>query len=188
MHPMDPSASEEMASQFPLGTIVYQSLLPKPPVLTECGFVIQNSLHCLRQYMIIASAAILYPQLQVKTKQTNMVFKLREDDNLDSLQTSLPHLKDSGIKVELNRDGDFYIELGGGWKSKWIKRFINQQVNHQIVASAQQPSHQPNAMKFFFLLALSFFHTNVLEAGNKASRTDYCAAAPLRQSKLYLAS
>lgn len=122
MHPMDPSVSEEMALQSPLGTIVYQSLLPKPPeraavcsslVLTECGFVIQNSIHCLRQRMIIASAVILYPQLQVKTKQTNTVFKLREEDDLDSLQTSLPHLMDSGIKVEFNRDGYFYIELGG---------------------------------------------------------------------------
>lgn len=126
MHPMDPSASEEVALQSPLGTIVYQSLLPKPPeraavcsspVLTVCGFVIQNSLHCLRQCMITAPAVILYPQLQVKTKQTNTVFMLREDDDLDSLQTSLPHLTDSGIKAEFNRDGDFYIELGGwgGW-------------------------------------------------------------------------
>lgn len=69
---------------------------------------------------------------------------------------------DGGIKVEFNIDGGFYMELGGWW-SKWIKRFINQQVNHQIVASAQQPSHQPNAMKFFFFsfCSLSFFFTQM---------------------------
>lgn len=89
---------------------------------------------------------------------------------------------------KFNRDEGFYSWVGGVGRVNGLKRFINQQVNHQIVASAQQPSHQPNAMKFFFLLGLFFFQTNVLEAGNKASRTDYCAAAPLRQSKLCLAS
>lgn len=130
--------------------------------------------------MIISSDATF--NYNLKTKQT----KSQEEYDLDSLQKSLPHLKDSSIKVELNGNVGFYQELEG-WYSKCIKRFINQQVNHQIVASAEQPSHQPNAMKFFFS-SLFFFHTNVLEAGNKASRTDYCTVAPLRQSKLCLAS
>lgn len=34
MHHMDPSASEEITLQSPLGTIIYQSLLPKPPERT----------------------------------------------------------------------------------------------------------------------------------------------------------
>lgn len=39
--------------------------------------------------------------------QTNkvLVFIRSEGDDLDLLQTSLPHLTDSGIKVEFNRDG-----------------------------------------------------------------------------------
>lgn len=37
MHLMDPSASEESTLQSPLGTIIYQSLLPKPPERTALG-------------------------------------------------------------------------------------------------------------------------------------------------------
>lgn len=49
------------------------------------------------------------------SNQTNKhtVFKLREEDHLDLLQTSLPHLMDNGIKVEFNRNRSFYVELGG---------------------------------------------------------------------------
>lgn len=51
--------------------------------------------------MITASAATrpLYPQLQFKAKQINTVFMPGEGDDLDLLQTSLPHLMDSGSKV-----------------------------------------------------------------------------------------
>ena len=71
--------------------------------------MIQNSLHCSRRCLITASAVILYPQLQFKTKQTNTQ---GEEDDSDSLQMSLPHLMDNGIKVEFNRDGGFSVELG----------------------------------------------------------------------------
>lgn len=36
---------------------------------------------------------------------------------MDLLQTSLPHLMDSGIKVEFNRNGGFYTEL----KRRWVR-------------------------------------------------------------------
>lgn len=72
--------------------------------------MIQNSLHCSWRCLITASAVILYSQLQFKTKQTNTQ---REEDDSDLLQTSLPHLMDSGIKVEFNRDGGFLRRAGG---------------------------------------------------------------------------
>lgn len=53
---------------------------------------------------ISSDSLSLYPQLQLQAKQINTVFMLRED--LDLLQTSLPHLMDSGIR-------GFCIELRG---------------------------------------------------------------------------
>lgn len=149
--------------------------------------MIWNSLHCLRQCLITATAAIIYPQLRFQDKQQT----LSDRGGWLGLQTSLPHLMDSGIRVA-QRWGILQLGVSGGrkgWLSKWIKKVYKStsQPSDCSLCSAALSSAECHEV-FFSSPQSLFFQTNVLEAGNKASRTDYCAAAPLRQSKLCLAS
>lgn len=106
--------------------------------------MIQNTLHCLRQCLITPSAVILSTQLLNLKPHKQTLWTDRGGRLGFSADFATP-------------DGQWYQSFtetgvstaGRVGRVNGLKRFINQQVNHQIVASAQQPSHQPNAMKFF---------------------------------------
>lgn len=133
-----------------------------------------------------AAAVILRAQLPSQAKQTN---KRGEDDSADIFATP-------GRSAASNFDGDeAFLPPEGGFRwSKWIIKVYKStsQPSDCSLCSAALSSAKCREVFLFFpsVSPLSFFfsQTNVLEAGNKASRTDYCAAAPHRQSKLCLAS